>query len=707
MGAGYSPGPNAGLRVAFELPRAQNGATGAILYAEIVAYALSGDAAVKNRLGVGDTSNFPQPRIVANSGGGSATFTVTGSQAPIPDDWYGKTATLKEYYDAEQYASETVKIIGFELARNEKNANDLRGTIRWQSLTARAFSYKTANTGGAAESIADQRQFSGTVKGFDPQGIAPPDTVVLVDWAATLTNTSGGIDAAEQSKLQSLLADAVPPLTVPHNYKCRGVVFDRYAINGGTCRTFWNLTDTAEDWLNARTATTTDPNGVGNAATAAAINATPATPAGFTDRGVTVSEINDSKIGRVKEAGVRSRTEDVTQPGTLTDDDQSDLADSATITQVTSSSTVPGTPTAPVGLLVSIESQQFQTTPEKWRHTWKYGNLTNAQRLTFPASPIEDDPSDLTDEERQSQITGSSTAPATPATVLSGLVLRRRISVRVSGTPEQWQHTFEFARRTTKEDVEYPGTVNSDDQSDLLDEATITKVVNTSTPSNPGTPSGLVWRKVDSEQLTDAGLWKHVYTYTRRTSEEDVTFPGTVTSDDQSDLLDERTVTLVTASGTPSNPGTPSGLVYRSVDSEQLTDAGKWKHKFLYTRRSAEEDVTFPGTVTSDDQSDLEDRRTITLVTASGTPSNPGTPSGFVWRSVDSEQLTDAGKWKHRYLYTRRTAEEDITFPGTVTQDDQSDLEDERTITLVTVPAPRPTPEPPAASCGAAWTRNN
>jgi hypothetical protein len=173
-------------------------------------------------------------------------------------------------------------------------------------------------------------------------------------------------------------------------------------------------------------------------------------------------------------------------------------------------------------------------------------------------------------------------------------VLRRRISVRVSGTPEQWQHTFEFARRTTKEDVEYPGTVNSDDQSDLLDEATITKVVNTSTPSNPGTPSGLVWRKVDSEQLTDAGLWKHVYTYTRRTSEEDVTFPGTVTSDDQSDLLDERTITLVTASGTPSNPGTPSGLVYRSVDSEQLTDAGKWKHKFLYTRRTAEEDVTFP-----------------------------------------------------------------------------------------------------------------
>jgi hypothetical protein len=484
----------------------------------------------------------------------------------------------------------------------------------------------------------------------------------FIDIWGTLSDS----DSAEQTKLLAVIAAAAPPLTTPHNAKLRSSTFARDALDGGTITETWALTSSDEDVVNAATGNMTDPDGIANSSIVAAFNSTPGVPAGLSDGGT-------SDNGRVR-----------TRKQGITDDDQSDLADSATITQVTSSSTVPGTPTAPVGLLVSIESQQFQTTPEKWRHTWKYGNLTNAQRLTFPASPIEDDPSDLTDEERQSQITGSSTAPATPATVLSGLVLRRRISVRVSGTPEQWQHTFEFARRTTKEDVEYPGTVNSDDQSDLLDEATITKVVNTSTPSNPGTPSGLVWRKVDSEQLTDAGLWKHVYTYTRRTSEEDVTFPGTVTSDDQSDLLDERTITLVTASGTPSNPGTPSGLVYRSVDSEQLTDAGKWKHKFLYTRRSAEEDITFPGTVTSDDQSDLEDRRTITLVTASGTPSNPGTPSGFVWRSVDIEQLTDAGKWKHRYLYTRRTAEEDITFPGTVTQDDQSDLEDERTITLVT-----------------------
>jgi hypothetical protein len=183
--------------------------------------------------------------------------------------------------------------------------------------------------------------------------------------------------------------------------------------------------------------------------------------------------------------------------------------------------------------------------------------------------------------------------------------------------------------------------------------------------------------------LTDAGKWKHRYLYTRRTAEEDITFPGTVTQDDQSDLEDERTITLVTAVRHPVQPRNPQRLRLAPRGLGTTDRCGEVETSLPVHPAHGGRGHYLPGTVTEDDQSDLEDQRTITLVTASSSPSNPGTPSGFVWRKVSSEQLTDAGKWKHRYLYTRKTAQEEIEFPGTVTDDDASNISDEASITLV------------------------
>jgi hypothetical protein len=396
--------------------------------------------------------------------------------------------------------------------------------------------------------------------------------------------------------------------------------------------------------------------------------------------------------------GVRTTKEEIEFPGTITRDDASDLIDEKTITEV-QGAVSPSNPATPTGYkLVDIRTEQ-QTDGGQYAHTWTYKRRTNQEAVEFDGSDLTDDPSDIADTQTIVLVQATSVVTATPPATPSGLVVRRSSSKQIhdASSGAKWRNTYEFARTTTAEDITFPGTVTTDDQSDLEDVRTITLITGSSSPSNPGTPSGMVWRKVDSEQLTDAGKWKHRYLYTRTTAEEDITFPGTVTSDDQSDLVDERTITLVTSSGTPSNPGTPSGLVWRRVDSEQLTDAGKWKHRYLYTRKTTEEDITFPGTITEDDQSDLVDEKTITVVTGSASPSNPGTPSGYKYRKVVSEQLTDAGKWKHRHEYARRTTQEDVEMPGTDYGTDPSALADEQVITLVKSSS---TADPPATPSG-------
>jgi hypothetical protein len=375
----------------------------------------------------------------------------------------------------------------------------------------------------------------------------------------------------------------------------------------------------------------------------------------------------------------RTTAQDVTFPGTVTADEVSDIADDATVTLINSSSTPPATPSAPLGQLLEVRSEQL-TAAGKWKHTFHFGNTTALQHIQFPTDVQESDPSLLEDEDHQSDVTGTSTPPSAPATRIAGLVLRSTSSVRIAGTPEKWLHRWSFGRRSTAEDVTFPGTVTTDEVSDVADEATITRINTSSTP--PTTPTAPVGQLLEtrSEQLTDSGKWKHTFRYGNTTALQRIQFPTDVEDSDPSALEDEDHQSATSNSSTP--PSTPAtriaGLVLRSTSSVRLAGTPElWLHRWTFGRRSTEEDVTFPGTVTTNEVSDIADDATVTLVNTSSTP--PATPSAPVGQllEVRSEQLTDAGKWKHTFRFGNTTALQRIQFPTDVVETDPSALQDE------------------------------
>jgi hypothetical protein len=258
--------------------------------------------------------------------------------------------------------------------------------------------------------------------------------------------------------------------------------------------------------------------------------------------------------------------------------DVSNLRDRATITQVTGSSTPPATPAAPLGQILTIESEQL-TDAGKWRHTFTYGNTTAGQEAAFAATDYADDTQDLTDTDRQTQL-GGATAPADPTSRISGLKLRYRSAKRIGGTPEQWLYTWEFGRRDTKDDVEMPATVTGDDPFDLSDTATITQVTTSGTAPPP--PSAPVGQHVETETIQlHATAWRHTFKYANLNSEQRLGFPEATLQTDPSGLSDfDRQYQITGSSTPPSAPATRiAGLVLRKTSSRREGGTPeKWLH---------------------------------------------------------------------------------------------------------------------------------
>jgi hypothetical protein len=304
----------------------------------------------------------------------------------------------------------------------------------------------------------------------------------------------------------------------------------------------------------------------------------------------------------------------------------------------------------------------------------------------------------LGDEDRQTLVNGSATPPADPTPTPSTLKLRKRISQRIGGTPTKWKHTWEFGRRNTVEDIEMPGTITELDVSNLKDKGTATQVTTSSTPPTaPTAPVGQLVR-TESEQLY-SGRWRHTWTYSNNTAQQDVEFAGTATGEDPQDLGDEYRETIVNGSSTPPTDPTPTpaSLKLRKRISQRIGGTPvKWKHSWEFGRRNTQEDIEMPGSITELDVSNLRDKGTATQVTTSSTPPTP--PAAAVGQLVrtESEQLY-SGRWRHTFTYSNNTAQQDVEFAGTATDEDPQDLEDSDLVTIVngsSTPPSTPTPTP-------------
>lgn len=255
---------------------------------------------------------------------------------------------------------------------------------------------------------------------------------------------------------------------------------------------------------------------------------------------------------------------------------------------------------------------------------------------------------------------------------------------------------LEWGLTDTAEDVINPRTQTTIDPSALADQASSAAINGT-----PPTPSGasFVARDTTTAELNDQKTLSTTQ-WGLRSHEQDVTMPGTITGDDATQLEDEATVTVVTASGTPpSIPAAPLGQ-HLKTQTEQL-NPGKWRHTFQYGVTTSKQAVEFGGTDAQTDASGLDDGERITVKNESSTP--PATPSatisGVKLRRTISRRIAGTPEgWSHTFIFDRRTTEDDVEMDGTATTTEPFELEAQGTITQVTTSGTPPaTPSAPVA----------
>lgn len=292
-------------------------------------------------------------------------------------------------------------------------------------------------------------------------------------------------------------------------------------------------------------------------------------------------------------------------------------------------------------------------------------NLTDSAQRMFIVRPLTN--SDAAELSQLGDLISEAVAPFTGAKA-------RFARLEPSRAYDFGIFTVAFAHRTTEDDVEMDGTSYTVDASSLTDTTSVTVVEADSTPDGGVSVSGHVLRDTSKRQLHDS-KWAITYHFARRTHEQDVTFPGTITITDPNTLVDSATVTLVNSSSTyPAALDTPpTGLKVRRISSEQLTDAGKYRHTAEYGRTDTAEDVINPATATSVDPSGLQTGGTVAAINDS-TPTIP-TVSGqtLVERATTVRELNDDNDL-YVTEFGQRSTEDDVEMPGTGFDADPTDL---------------------------------
>lgn len=614
--------------------------------------------------------------------GGSLVMTGNTQLAgfPLPDTWRDQTGTITLQYTTGTTSVLSVRVdqVTFSL---DKEGQDLwKVSLVCEILASPSLSGWGGTQPSATSPTASNLEvYDGLSKTHDPKNLQTSATRMFDVWPM------GDTDAAERQAIADVIGAASAPF--PNAKVKYAQLLPSRDSDAGTVTVQYNLTDSEEDVVNPQTSTTVDPNKLESTATAAGVFSSPVSPGGdFVEQTTTTQEIHDNATQTNKQYGLLDTKQKREFPQTVTGNDPYDLEDNATICNVHNSSTIPADPVAPLGQLTERETTQINR--YRWQTVWKYSNLNSEQKIEFPAAEVSTDPSALQDTDRQSDVTDSSTAPSTPATRVSGLVLRKITSRRVGGTPEKWLHVWEFGRTTTAEDITFPGTVSETDYSNLEDRATITLINASSTaPGTPAAPLGQIVR-VTSEQLTDAGKWKHTFLYENNSTSQNRTFPKSPIETDPKSLNDEEAISGITSgayvSSSPPSP-TLSGVKHRRTVAVRVGGTPEqWQYTYYFARKNTEDDVEMDGSEYTVDQSGnvVSGSAKVTVVESDGTPDGGVTVSGFVLRDVEKKQLHDS-KWAITYVFGQTTHEDDIELPGTIATDDPSNLVDEATVTVV------------------------
>jgi hypothetical protein len=351
---GSQRGRNAGITNLVDLPRL---GTGQKFNVYVTAYGEKLGLTEKPRAGRGTSGKWSKGRPILSSGSIVMRGTLTDG-FPLPDQWKGQEGTLTVTVGTRQTQTVPIRITAAAFDHSEKD-DDLIAVTLTATITNTPTWQGFEGTQAAATdpTRTDQEQWGGTSKSVDPQGLQSGATRLIDAWGA-LNDT----DAAEEQKIADIIAAATVPMA---NMKLRSASFQRDSDDGGTIVLTYGLTDTGEDVTNPRTVTTLDTNHLGSVATAAAINATPATPAGdsFVLRTTDTMELNDGHLLKTCTFGLRDTKDDYEMPATVTGDDPYDLQTTPPSARSPDRARRPATPAAPVGR--AGRSQQHADQPAR------------------------------------------------------------------------------------------------------------------------------------------------------------------------------------------------------------------------------------------------------------------------------------------------------------------------------------------------------
>lgn len=615
---------------------------------------------------------------------------------PEPAQWRGQTKQV--VLQAGRARTVTLQIIVDTFEASYKSSDD-----SWDiTITARQTGEPVySEDWGEQEDSGDVtktdvRLYEGSFETHDLQGLASA-AQITIDWYGVALATD---EARHNRLLDAIIGTAIPATGL----KKRPGTFFQDAADGGTIVLTFGLNDTKDEVLHPRNQPNIDPQGLGSNATTADINSPAPTPTGaaFKLRERSTVKLNDGKTLNTAAWALTDQKEDVENQGTVYQLDESELTSSAQITIVEADSSPDGGVT--VGGLVLRGVSKRELNDAKWEITYHFGERTSEEDEEFPGTLTLADPSALVDSATITLVNDSSTAPVALSTPPSGLKHRGTNSTQLTNSGK-WKHRAEYGRRSNEDDVEMGGTLYVVDDSNLKSTASISVVEADASPDGGVSVSGLILSHTTKKQLHDS-KWEITYHFAELTSEQAVEFPGTITSNDPSNLLDKATVTLVNDSSTyPVGLDTPpSGLKLREVDTEQLTDSGRWRHTGNYGRRSTEDDEEMGGSVRRDDQSAthvVAGEARISIVESDSTPDGGISYAPLVLRDVEKKQLND-DKWLITYIFGQRTHEQDILFEGTETEDDPSGLASRARVTLVNASSTYPVAldTPPTVSDG-------
>lgn len=390
------------------------------------------------------------------------------------------------------------------------------------------------------------------------------------------------------------------------------------------------------------------------------IGATVATRAAMKLRNVAFQR-TDHWGGTVLVTFARTTTaEDVINQNSRTGIDPKGLASSA------ATAAINGTPADPVGDAFVLRSTTTNELNDNHLLSVNvYGKTSTQTDIEYAGTIKADDPSDLQDEASLTEVTASSTPPATPLAPLGQI---DQITSQQLTDDGHWKHTFTYRNTNSQQKVEFAGTATDDDPSDLQDEDRATIVNGSSTPpaTPTPTPSTLKLRRRISRRIGGTPeKWSHSFEFGRRSTQDDVEMEGTETRIDSFQLSAGGRITLVTASATP--PATPASPTAGAVFVDNLVRPlhdSKWAHTFLYGPRTTADEAILPHTWTLADPGDLDSEGEVAAI-----GSVPATPSPYYDRGVTGHYLT-SGQILYVKKFGRRSTTQDIEMEHTTSTGD-------------------------------------